>query len=66
MKFRDKTLGEAALNPDGKTYNGVRAVQWMFEAVTGKTLTDKEVEEVWAEAKRIAAAKNAARTSVFD
>lgn len=24
-----KTLGEACINPDGKTYNGYRALSWL-------------------------------------
>lgn len=49
-----KTLGEAALNPDGETYNGFKAMQWMYHAVTGKELSDEEAQEIGRKAKAIA------------
>lgn len=47
-----KTLGEAALNPDGETLNGARALAWLSETLNpGKGLTEQEVAEIWEEAK---------------
>lgn len=41
-----KTLGEAALNPDG-TYNGLRALSWLSEAVNpGKGISLEEVQKI--------------------
>lgn len=48
-----KTLGEAALNPDGKTYNGARALSWLSAILSkdGKGLSEQEVREEWERAK---------------
>lgn len=47
-----KTLGEAALNSDGKTYNGARAISWLSAALNkGKGLSEEEVRKLWDEAK---------------
>lgn len=47
-----KTLDEAALNPDG-TYNGVRALSWLTEALhPGKGLSESEVAGIAEEVKR--------------
>lgn len=48
-----KTLGEAALNPDGKTYNGARALSWLSAALSkdGKGMSEEEVRKLWAEAR---------------
>ena len=52
------TLGEAALNPDGKTYNGAKALKWLFEAVNpGKTISETEINTMFDAAKAKAAAK---------
>lgn len=47
-----KTLGEAALNPDGQTYNGAKALSWLSEVLKpGKGLSESEVSEIWEKAK---------------
>ena len=47
-----KTLGEAAMNPDG-TYNGLRALSWLSDILTGgKGLSEEEVAEIAADVKR--------------
>lgn len=54
----DRTLGEACLNPDGKTYNGVKLMQFLHSSVTGgKHLSEEEVTAMWEEAKKKKAAK---------
>lgn len=41
-----KTLGEAAMNPDG-TYNGLRALSWLSDVLTGgKGLPVEEVAKI--------------------
>lgn len=46
-----KTLGEASLNPDG-TYNGLRALSWLSEVLTGgKGLSEEEVTKIAEEVK---------------
>jgi hypothetical protein len=52
-----KTLGEAALNPDGKTYNGARALSWLSAAVGGNGLPEEEVRRIWEEVKARKAAE---------
>lgn len=49
-----KTLGEAALNPDGKTYNGAKALAWLSAILSknGKGMSEQEVKEIWEKAKR--------------
>jgi len=46
-----KTLGEAALNPDG-TWNGPRALSWMsvIFSKSGKGISEGEVREMFAKA----------------
>lgn len=44
------TLDEAALNPDGKTYNGAKAISWMA-AVLGHKISPEEVTAAWEKAK---------------
>lgn len=42
------TLDEAALNPDGKTYNGARALSWLSDVLTGgKGMSPEEVQRIW-------------------
>lgn len=53
-KITDKTLGEAAMNPDG-TYNGYRAIEWLFAAVTGKELQPGESADIIQKAQKMAA-----------
>jgi hypothetical protein len=46
-----RTLGEAALNPDGKTYNGACAMSWLSEALSpGNGISPEEVQKIWDEA----------------
>lgn len=46
-----KTLGEAAMNPDG-TYNALRALSWLSDVVTGgKGLSEEEVAKIAEEVK---------------
>lgn len=41
-----KSLGEAALNPDG-TYNGIRALSWLSAALyPGAGLSEDEVRQI--------------------
>jgi len=51
--MKSKTLGEACANGDG-TYNGLKLMQWLFEALTGKPLSDKDMSEIAADARKIA------------
>ena len=45
------TLDEAALNPDG-TYNGLRALSWLSDVLTGgKGLSEDEVAKIAADVK---------------
>jgi|GEM_PF-6815597 len=46
-----KTLGEFAQNPDGRTYDGRKVAQWLFEAMTGKPMSDEEASRLVAEAQ---------------
>lgn len=48
-----RTLDEAALNADGQTYNGARALAWLSEALNpGKGLSEADVQQMWEDAKR--------------
>lgn len=51
MKLTDKPLFEASANPDG-TYNGFTAIRWLFEATTGKPMSEEEAKKLAAEAMR--------------
>uniref|UniRef100_A0AAU7VG85 Uncharacterized protein n=1 Tax=Dinoroseobacter phage vB_DshS_R26L TaxID=3161158 RepID=A0AAU7VG85_9CAUD len=45
-------MGEAALNPDGKTYNGAKALSWLTEVLyPGNGLPEDEVARMFEEAK---------------
>lgn len=48
-----KTLEEACLNPDGKTYNGIKMLSWLSAALDpkGKGLSEAEVKEEWEKVK---------------
>lgn len=57
-----KTLDEASLNSDGKTYNGARALSWLSEVLTdGKGLSEEEVKAVWEDVKTDAAKRGEKR-----
>jgi len=58
--MRDMTVGEAALNPDGKTYSGVKLAQWLFEVSTGKPLSEEDAKGIVATAQAKAAARKKA------
>lgn len=46
-----KTLGEAALNPNG-TYNGIKALSWLSEVLNpGRGFSEAEVKKLAEEAK---------------
>jgi hypothetical protein len=59
-KLTDKTLGEAALNQDGRTYHGPTVIQWLFEAVTGTPMSEDEAYDLIDEAQQKARANRAA------
>lgn len=49
---RARSLGQAALNADGKTYNGYRLLSWLSEVLhPGKGLSEAEVREIDAEVR---------------
>ena len=56
-----KTLQEFAVNPDGKTYDGRKVAQWLFEAMTGKPMSDAEAAELVEKAKQMAAQRKATK-----
>lgn len=56
MSITDKDLHSAASNGDG-TYNGLTAMRWLFEAVTGKPMDEAEAKRLFAEAQARRAAK---------
>lgn len=60
-KLTDKPLFDAARNQDGKTYNGITALRWMYEALSGKPLSEEEALKIAEEAKAKAAARRAAK-----
>lgn len=51
MTHEKKTLGDYALNPDGKTYNAAGAAQFLFKAATGFEMPRDEAEKLVAEAQ---------------
>lgn len=54
-----KTLDEAALNPDG-TYNGLRALSWLSDVLTGgKGMSEDEVTKIADEVRAKKAAGRA-------
>jgi hypothetical protein len=58
-KLTDKPLFDAARNEDGKTYNGITAMRWMYEALSGKPLSQEEALKIAEEAKAKAAQQRA-------
>lgn len=58
-KLTDKPLFDAARNEDGKTYNGITAMRWMYEALSGKPLSEEEALKIAEEAKAKAAQQRA-------
>ena len=49
---------EYTSNGDG-THNGLRAIAWLYWSQTGKVLSETEVQALWQEGERRAAAKRA-------
>ncbi len=46
------TLAEAALNADGKTCDGAKALSWISEVLNpGKGLSEAEVKGIWEDTK---------------
>jgi hypothetical protein len=46
-----KTLGEACMNPDGKTFNMIRLMSWLTECVApGRGIPEEEVRAMAQEA----------------
>lgn len=60
MALTDKDMMSACANGDG-TYDGKKLAQWLFEATTGKPLSDEEADQMIAEARSRAAAKRAGK-----
>ena len=58
-KLTDKPLFDAARNEDGKTYNGITTMRWMYEALSGKPLSEEEALKIAEEAKAKAAQRRA-------
>ena len=58
-KLTDKPLFDTARNEDGKTYNGITAMRWMYEALSGKALSEEEALKTAEEAKAKAAQRRA-------
>lgn len=57
-RITDQDLLTACDNGDG-TYNGYKLAQWLYEATTGKPLSDEEARKIVAEAKQRAAERRA-------
>jgi hypothetical protein len=55
-----KTLGEFAANPDG-TYDGRKVAQWLFEAMTGKPMSDGEAAALVEKARQKAEQRRASK-----
>lgn len=55
-RLTDRTLGDACANGDG-TYNGLTLMRWLFEAVSGKPMSEDEARKALDEvaAKRAGA-----------
>jgi len=49
-KITDKDYHAACDNGDG-TYSGIKAVQWLYEATTGKPMSEEEARALVAEAQ---------------
>lgn len=58
-KLTDQPLFDAARNADGKIYNGITAMRWMYEALSGKPLSEEEALKIAEEAKAKAAQRRA-------
>lgn len=58
-----KTLADFARNSDGETYDGRKVAQWMFQALTGKPMSDEEAQRLVDDARRRAEARRNGRSS---
>ena len=61
MASPKETLGDYALNPDGKTYNAAGLAQFLFKATTGKEMSADDAAKLVADAQAKAAARKAAQ-----
>jgi hypothetical protein len=48
-KITDKDVFAATSNGDG-THNGVKLAQWLYEATTGKPMSDEDAKDLVAKA----------------
>jgi hypothetical protein len=48
----EQTLGEYALNADGRTFNGPRAIQWMLGALAKTSITEAEARKMILDAQQ--------------
>ena len=55
-RITDKPVLEATSNGDG-THSGVKLAQWLYEAATGKSLSDEDAQALVTEAIARAKAK---------
>ncbi|MBN9467319.1 MAG: hypothetical protein J0J10_00975 [Bosea sp.] len=60
-KITDKDVFAATANGDG-TYNGFKLAQWLYEATTGKPLSDEDAKKLVAEAQEKAKARRDVRS----
>jgi hypothetical protein len=61
-KITDKDVLSATANGDG-THNGIKLVQWLMEAATGKSMSDADARDLMNEAVAKAKEKRAARNA---
>lgn len=59
-KITDRGVMAATANGDG-THNGVKLAQWLYEATTGKSLSDDDARKLVDEAIAKGKARRAAR-----
>jgi site-specific recombinase XerD len=59
MTIGKSTLHEFARNADGETFDGRKVAQWLFEAMTGKPMSDAEAQRLVEDARSRAAARKA-------
>lgn len=52
----NQTLGEYSSNGDG-TYNGVKVMQWLVEALSGKPLSEEDAKRLMRDAQERARAR---------
>lgn len=60
-KITDKNMGDACRNADGKTYDARKLAQWLFEATTGKPMSDADAQKIVDDAAAKAKARRAER-----